>query len=709
MYKSIMLLMNTESNLNEEFKNRLEKLNGFKRAGFNPYPERFEKKHEIRELLEYAENNQIFSATEINRETNEFVTAGRIMTLREHGKITFANLQDFTGKIQISFSQNILGSDLYSLIKFFDLGDFIGVTGKIFKTNKGEITLMVYDFSFLGKAYRQLPEKFHGLKDREILYRQRYLDLLVNPDTKKRFIQRSNIINFLRNYLLKNKFFEVETPILTPTASGALAKPFITHHNALDTDFYLRIAPETYLKRLIVGGYEKVFEFAKCFRNEGIDPSHLQEFTMLEYYVAYWNWEDNKNFTEKLVSELVFYIFGKYKINLFGKELDFTPPFPVITMRDVIWENSKIDINNVKDKSDLLLKIKKAGINLDNTEKLGLGNLIDSLYKKVARDKIIKPTFLINHPISLSPLARANDFNKNIADRFQLIVNGWEIVNAYSELVDPLEQKQRLIEQNELKNKGDEEAMMMDDDYIKAMEYGMPPISGWGMGIDRLCTLFSEQENLKDVVLFPLLKNKNDLPTNVLNDQISDPGISYEEAVNLLNKYIPPTDPLYKHSLAVEFIMRSLADKLKQNQTVWGIAGLLHDLDYLETKEQPHLHGIKSEKILQDHGLHPEIIYAIKAHNYLHELSLHTLLAKALYSVEELAGLITACALVQPDKSLSSVTLDSLLKKIKQKSFASGVNRSIIIKSEEYLNMSLKEVMSIALQAMQNNSKKLGL
>lgn len=704
--------MTKNSNLNEEFINRQHKLKGLKKSGFNPYPERFEKKHKILELLEYADNNEILPAEKLNQEENVFVTAGRIMTLREHGKITFANLQDFSGKIQISFSNDILGDEHYSLLKFFDLGDYIGITGKLFKTHKGEVTLMVYEFIFLGKAFRQLPEKFHGLKDKEILYRQRYLDLLVNQDTKERFIQRGKIINFLRKYLQDNNFFEVETPILTPTASGALAKPFITHHQALDADFYLRIAPETYLKRLIVGGYEKVFEFAKCFRNEGIDPSHLQEFTMLEFYVAFWNWEDNKNFTERMIADMVFNIFGKYKINLFSKEFNFKPPFPVVTMRDLIWQNCKIDINKVEDKNDLLLKIKKAGIDLEDVENIGLGNLIDSLYKKVARDKIIQPTFLISHPISLSPLARANDNNKNAADRFQLIVNGWEIVNAYSELVDPFEQRKRLTEQSELKAQGDEEAMMMDEDYIKAMEYGMPPISGWGMGIDRICTLFSEQDNLKDTVLFPLLKNKNQIPVeNIKKDDLNniEPGITYEQAVIILNKYIPKDNPLYNHSLAVEIIMRSFANKFKQNENIWGIAGLLHDLDYLETKEQPHLHGLKTEEILQQHGVHPEIIYAIKAHNHLHELSLHTLLAKTLYSVEELAGLITACALVQPDKSLAAVSLESLQKKFKQKSFASGVNRSIILKSEEYLNLKLNEVMSIALDAMQENHKKLGL
>jgi len=695
--------MNILENNSEEFEIRKKKILALKKAGFNPYPERFSKEHDIRQLFDYANENEIFDVKEIDRSDQIFTTAGRLMTLRFHGKITFAHLQDHTGKIQLAFSVNILSTEKYCVVDLFDLGDWLGVSGKIFRTHKGEVTLMVFSFIFLGKAFRQLPEKFHGLKDKETLYRQRYLDLIANKETRDRFQARSKIVDFLRRYLQQNKFEEVETPILSPTASGAIAKPFITHHNALAADFYLRIAPETYLKRLIVGGYERVFEFAKCFRNEGIDPSHLQEFTMLEYYAAYWNWEDNMVFTEKMISQLVLSLFGKLKVNLFGQTIDFTPPWPILSLREAILKNTKIDINKFKTASELRVAIHQAKISLEESENLGIGNLIDLLYKKVAREKIIQPTFLVKHPISLSPLARANDDDKRIADRFQLLVNGWEIINAYSELVDPFEQRERLINQNKLKEGGDEEAMMMDEDYIKAMEYGLPPISGWGMGIDRLCTLFFEQENLKDSILFPLLKNKDQIEKKIYDSEIliSDPGITFEQALKILNEYIPSTDPLYKHSLAVEAIMRSFARHFKQNETVWAIAGLLHDLDYLETKNNLRLHGLKTEEILIKHGLHPEIIYAIKAHNYLHELSLSTLLAKTLYSVEELSGLIIACALVTPEKSLLAVDLDFLKKKFKQKSFAAGVNRSIIAKAEEYLNMNLDEIMSLALAALQ--------
>lgn len=692
---------------------RKKKLQNLKQAGYNPYPDRFDKTHLLSEIITASNKQELPQADAIKVDSPSFSTAGRIMTIREHGKLTFANLQDSTTRMQICFSQKILGEEKYEVIKNFDLGDYLGIIGKLFQTKKGETTLMVDEFSFLGKSFRSLPEKFHGLKDQEILYRQRYLDLLTNSDTRDRFQIRAQIIKYLRSNLDQHNFIEVETPILSSTASGALAKPFITHHNALDTDFYLRIAPETYLKRLIVGGYERVYEMAKCFRNEGLDPSHLQEFTMLEYYVAYWNWQDNLKFTEELISSLVKTLFGEYKVKSFNNEIDWQPPFKVITMREQILDDANIDIDIQDSVTSLRLEIAKQGIVIEDIDTLGYGNLVDALFKKVARAKLINPTFIINHPIELSPLARANDENPRVADRFQLVVGGWEIVNAYSELVDPAEQRCRLEKQANLKKAGDEEAMMMDEDYLKAMEYGMPPMSGWGMGIERLLALLTSQENLKDTVFFPLLKPKNAKPSKTVVKDIEismkEAGITRANADKLLKKYMVGENFLYNHSLAVEAVMVAFAQHFKRNQDVWGLAGLLHDIDYPMTKNEPARHGILAEEILHAEGVHPEIIYAIKAHNYLHELSLNTLLAKTLYSVEELTGLIVACALVHPDKKLSSVTLESLQKKFKQRSFASGVNRAIIEKSEEYLDLKLDQVFKISLSAMQKISDKIEL
>lgn len=331
----------------------------------------------------------------------------------------------------------------------------------------------------------------------------------MNEDSRERFMFRSKLIWEIRKYLNSKGYTEIETPILNNKASGAMARPFVTHHNALDIDLYLRIAPETYLKRAIIGGFTKVYEFARCFRNEGMDTTHLQDFTMLEGYGAYMNYRDNMKFLREMIQEVVMNLFGKLEIKINGEVVDLSGEWESVTMRDLILRYCPIDIKEANTKEKLLEKIKTEKLDIDSEvplESLGYGNLVDQLYKKVARCHVVKPIFLTEHPISLSPLARANDFDSSLTDRFQLVINGAEIINAYSELVDPIEQEKRLIEQAELKNNGDDEAMMMDRDYINAMEYGMPPISGWGIGIDRLVQILTDAENIKDCVLFPLMK-----------------------------------------------------------------------------------------------------------------------------------------------------------------------------------------------------------
>ena len=486
-------------NLNDEYKIRLAKLENIKKEGVNPYPERFDKTQPLAEILPLALGTKV-------------KTAGRLLTIRAMGKIVFCHILDDSGRLQIVFQKDQVGEKNFDwFLKFFDSGDFIGLAGELFKTKKGEVSVLVKDFVMLGKALRPLPEKWHGLKDQEALYRQRYLDLIANPETKQRFLLRSNFIKLLRDFYWQQGFIEVETPILTNTASGALAKPFKTHHNALNTDVYLRIAPETYLKECVVGGFEKVFEIARCFRNEGMDPSHLQDFTMVEHYAAYWNYEDNMNFTEKMFSFLIKELFGQLKIEIKDRQgkpakVDFTPPWPKVSLAQIIKKDCGLDINQFTDAQALAEAIKAKKINIDGINDLGLGNLIDALYKAVCRQKIIQPTFLIQHPIDLSPLARRNDKNPNIVDRFQLVVNGWEVVNAYSELVDSVDQRQRFAAQAQAKAAGDLEAHGKDDEFVKALEYGAPPISGWGMGVDRLIAILTQQDNLRDVILFPLLR-----------------------------------------------------------------------------------------------------------------------------------------------------------------------------------------------------------
>lgn len=468
----------------------------------NPYPERFEKTHEICEVAKLEDG------------VANVRTAGRITSMRKMGKMTFMFVEDILGRIQIVAKKDILGEEQYTFLKKgFDIGDFIGIEGEIFTTAAGEKSILIDKVEFLGKSYRPLPEKFHGVTDTEICYRQRYLDLCMNKNTRERFVKKSQFIKEIRRYLEDNDYIEIETPVLIDHPSGATARPFSAHHNALDMEVYLRIAPETYLKRAIVGGFTKVFEFARCFRNEGIDTTHLQDFTMLEGYCAYYNYKDNMKFLQEMLTTVISKIWGSPVINVNGQDINFAGEWEVVSFRDLLLRDCGIDIYEYKTAKELLEKIKEENIDLssgDDPSTLGRGNLIDLLYKKVSRPKMVNPTFLVEHPIDLSPLARANDENSEITDRFQLVINGAEIINAYSELVDPVEQRERLIEQARCKANGDEEAMMMDEDYILAMEYGMPPISGWGMGIDRVFQILMGTENIRDSIMFPLMKPLNE-------------------------------------------------------------------------------------------------------------------------------------------------------------------------------------------------------
>lgn len=476
---------------------RLEKL-CFISDKVNPYPERFEKTHEIKDISSLPDGVQ------------NVKTAGRIIFIRRMGKLCFVTISDIFGKIQISVQKDVVGDEQYDFFKSaFDIGDFLGALGEMFTTQTGEKTIKAIEITFLGKALRPLPEKFHGVNDVEICYRQRYLDLIMNKDSQNRFILKFNLIKELRHFLEQNEYMEIETPVLINKPSGALAKPFVSHHNALDIDVYLTISPETYLKRAIVGGFTKVFEFARCFRNEGMDATHLQDFTMLECYCAYYNYKDNMKFTQEMMNYAVTKVFGSPRIQIDDREIDFSSEWDVVTFRELLLKDCSIDINEFGSAESLLDEIIRQGITLESETDihlLGRGNLIDLLYKKVSRPKIIQPTFLTEHPISISPLARANDENPSLTDRFQLVVNGAEVINAYSELVDPVEQNKRLTEQAKLNAAGDSDAMVMDNEYIKAMLYGMPPISGWGLGIDRLLQVLTGEKNLRDYVLFPIMR-----------------------------------------------------------------------------------------------------------------------------------------------------------------------------------------------------------
>ena len=489
------------ANVKELMAAREEKLQKIENYGIHPHPERYETTHEIGD------------ARKLEDGVKDVSVAGRVMSKRKMGKISFIDLSDITGHIQLVIKRDDLGEEEYKKFhEILDIGDFIGVKGEIFTTSSGEKSVQVYSYKFLGKALRPLPEKYHGLTNVEAIYRERHLDLIMNEETKKKFLLRSKFVRLLRNFLDDNGFIEVETPALQNTASGATAKPFTAHHNALDQEVYLRISPELTLKKLIIGGFNNVYEVARDFRNEGMDANHLQDFTMVEGYSAYWNYEDNMKFLREMVIYILSNLYdGDLNIQIGDKKINFGGEWKIVSFRELILKDCGIDIDKFETAESLLAEIKNQKIQLDaeNLEDLGRGNLIDQLYKKVSRPHMIEPTYLIKHPIDLSPLARSNDENPNLTDRFQLVVNGQEIINGYSELVDSKEQEKRLMEQSKLKAQGDEEAMSIDYEYIRAMEYGMPPISGWGLGVDRFLQFLTNSQNIRDVVLYPLMRPRD--------------------------------------------------------------------------------------------------------------------------------------------------------------------------------------------------------
>ncbi len=484
-------------NINNQMKVRQEKIAFLNEIGEVPFADRFETTHSLKEALSLEDH------------TKDVRVAGRVVAVRYFGKLAFGHIIGFSGKLQFALQKNQLKERFAQFKKAVDIGDFIGLEGEIITTKTGEKTIDISTWKFLSKSLRPLPEKFHGMTDPELRLRRRYLDLIMSPEIMDRFKKRTHIIRTIRNYLDDHDFFEIDTPVLTNKASGALARPFVTHNNALDIDVFLRIAPETYLKRAIAGGFERVYEFARSFRNEGVDASHLPDFTLLEYYCAYWNYEDNMNFTEKLIKHLLEKVNGGLLLQYDETKISFEGSWPRISLRDLIIRDSNVDIDKFLTKEELLEEVKLKNITFDEEiepEKAGRGTLIDLLYKKVSRPKLIDPIFIIHHPLDLSPLARKNDTNHKVADRFQLVVNGWEVVNAYSELVDPIDQTERFAQQAEARAHGDTETMDVDQDFVMCMEYGMPPISGWGMGIDRIVALLTNAQTLRDVVLFPLLR-----------------------------------------------------------------------------------------------------------------------------------------------------------------------------------------------------------
>ena len=499
---------------------RRAKADALRERGISPYPTRATRTHTTTEAHALFESLEAGDGLDEKGNTDEDLSlAGRIVSFRHMGKTVFAHIRDGYGELQLYIRKDAVGDDVYAdILKLFDVGDFVQASGTLFRTRMGEVSLRATSVIMLTKALNAPPEKWHGLQDIELRYRQRYADLIANADTRTVFETRSRIVAAVRHFLDSRNYLEVETPILQPLYGGAAARPFTTHHNTLNQTFYLRIADELYLKRLLVGGFERVYEIAKDFRNEGMDKNHSPEFTMLEFYQAYGDYEQMMEMVEQLISAVVAEVYGGTTFTYQGNEIDVTPPWPRKTLREAILEKSGIDYTDYPEADDLLTAARKAGASIETG--MVWPRIVDELLKQFVRPYLIQPTFLTDYPLELSPLAKRKPDDPTHVERFQPYMGGGEIGNAFTELNDPMDQLDRFIEQQKDRDAGDEEAMPIDEDFINALMYGMPPTGGVGIGIDRLVMLLTDQSTLRDVILFPAMRR---LPTETENAPEQDP------------------------------------------------------------------------------------------------------------------------------------------------------------------------------------------
>lgn len=483
--------------LNEMMQIRRDKLKTFHEMGVAPFGHRYEVTYHAEDIRDK------FEELEGEEDGPKVRLAGRLMAKRGHGKASFAELMDMSGRIQIYFKYDVLGEEKYGQFRLLDIGDIIGIEGRVFKTQRGEITIIVLDFDLLSKSLRPLPEKFHGLKDVEMRYRQRHLDLIVNPEVMDTFVKRTNIIRAIRRYLDERGFLEVETPVLSTIAGGAAARPFITHHNALDMDMYLRIATELSLKRLVVGGMERVYELGRVFRNEGIDVRHNPEFTSIEIYQAYADYRDLMDITEGIVRESAKTVLGTEKFTYQGVEIDLTN-VRRISMNDAVKEATGKDFLAAANIEEARAMADEIGVPYELRH--GIGGILNAVFEEKVEASLMQPTFITGHPTEISPLAKRNPDNPMITDRFEFFIYGRELANGFTELNDPIDQRERFVEQMKQREAGDDEAHMMDEDFVTALEYGLPPTGGLGIGVDRLVMLLTDSPSIRDVLLFPTMK-----------------------------------------------------------------------------------------------------------------------------------------------------------------------------------------------------------
>lgn len=701
-------------------------------AGVNPYP--------IHSTVtaHAAELEERYAGLADGEDTaDEYSLAGRIRALRKQGKVAFIVLEDVSGQIQLFCRVNDLPANEWALLGQLDLGDIVGATGTILRTRRGQLSLAPTHLEILSKSLRPLPEKFHGLTDREVRYRQRYVDLIMNPEVRDVFRKRSRIISLIRRYMEADGYMEVETPMMHPILGGANARPFVTHFNALDRDFYLRIATELPLKRCIVGGMERVFEIGRQFRNEGMDLTHNPEFTTMEAYCAYSDLDGMKRLTEGLFQTIAREVCGCEEghevITYQGQEIDMSGTWESLPLIEIASRACGQELSMDMPADELRAICKANGI--EPEQSWGPGKLIFEIYDELGEKTIINPTFVCDYPEEVSPLSKRKDDDPRLTDRFELVICGHEYANAFSELNDPVDQAGRFAEQVAAKGLGDDEAMGYDYDYVRALEYGMPPAGGIGYGIDRMIMLFCDQPAIRDVLLFPQMKPEaisradiaSQLPETTDNaaagaDALVEDaqhgaaneaaagreapalqtGLTREAAFGLLKKY--NEDPFHiQHGQTLEGLMRYYAQKYDPaNVEFWGQVGLLHDLDW-EKFQDPVNHTVKAAELIEEAGGTKELVHAIQTHNSDNNPDLPAPQSKmecVLFACDELSGLIQAAVLMRPSKSVMDFEVKSLKKKFKDKRFAAGCDRNVIRKGAELNGMELDELFASVIEAM---------
>lgn len=687
-----------EQDINQLLKVRREKLAALQEAGRDPFQmTKYDVTHHSQEIKD------AFDALE----GKTVSIAGRVMSKRVMGKASFCNVQDLQGDMQVYVARDSVGEEPYADFKKYDVGDIVGVEGEVFKTKTGEISVHASKVTLLSKSLQILPEKYHGLVNTDIRYRQRYTDLIMNADVKKTFVMRSQIISAIRRYLDGQGFLEVETPMLVSNAGGAAARPFETHYNALDEDVKLRISLELYLKRLIVGGMERVYEIGRVFRNEGLDARHNPEFTLMELYQAYTDYNGMMDLTENMFRHVAKEVCGTTTVPYGDVEIDLGKPFERITMVEAVKKYTGVDFDEVPDTAAAKKIADEKGVHYE--ERHTKGDIINLFFEEFVEEHLVQPTFVMDHPVEISPLTKRKPDKPDYVERFELFITAREMCNAYSELNDPIDQRERFKAQEAALAAGDEEANTTDEDFMNALEIGMPPTGGIGYGIDRLVMLLTNSPAIRDVLLFPTMKSLDKKPSETAKSAKKPAGgeakkssVTREQALELLKKY--NKEPFHiQHALTVEGVMRWYAKELgyETEEEFWGITGLLHDIDF---ELYPDEHCKKAPELLREGGVSEDMIYAVCSHGYglCSEEEPKLEMEKVLFAADELTGLIWSCALMRPSKSTMDMEVKSLKKKFKDKKFAAGCSREVIAQGAEMLGWELDDLFDKTILAMRS-------